>query len=87
MAAPALAAPAERLGAWAAFAGVLAAAGCPSICSHPAFYAETYGLSLQTLGLTLLFLRVIDVVQDPALGWLAERLGPKMPWPSSCRGP
>ena len=65
----------DRLPAWSVFAGVLSAAGLPIYLFAPAFYAETYGVSLTTLGLLLFGLRLFDLVQDPALGWLTERLG------------
>ena len=65
----------DRLPAWTLFAGVLSAAGLPIYLFAPAHYAETYGVSLTTLGLLLFGLRLFDVVQDPLLGWLAERLG------------
>jgi glycoside/pentoside/hexuronide:cation symporter, GPH family len=63
-----------RLPAWSLFAGTLAAAGLPIYIHAPKFYADTYGVSLATLGLVLFGLRLLDVVQDPALGWLSERL-------------
>jgi len=74
-----LPAPRDRLAAWSLFAGVLSAAGLPIYLFAPAYYAQTYGVSLTTLGLLLFGLRLFDVVQDPALGWLAERLGPGKP--------
>ena len=79
MAAAIAPARADRLPAWSLFAGVLASAGLPIYLFAPAFYAETYGVSLTTLGLLLFGLRLFDVVQDPALGWLAERLGKGKP--------
>ena len=56
---------------WAVFGGVLSAAGLPIYLHAPKFYVDTYGISLATLGGTLAALRLIDVVQDPLLGWLA----------------
>lgn len=58
------------------FAAALAGAGLPIYIFAPAFFAETYGVSLTAMGAVLLFLRLFDAVQDPVLGWLAERLGP-----------
>ena len=56
---------------WAVFGAILSAAGLPIYLHAPKFYVDTYGLSLATLGGTLAALRLIDVVQDPVLGWLA----------------
>lgn len=64
-----------RLWAFGLLAAVLSGAGLPIYLFAPKVYAETYGLSLGTLGAVLFALRLVDVVQDPALGWLAERLG------------
>lgn len=61
------------LAPWSLFAALIAAAGLPIYIHAPAVYAETYGIGLGALGLTLALLRVIDVVQDPLLGWFAER--------------
>jgi glycoside/pentoside/hexuronide:cation symporter, GPH family len=61
------------LGQWSLFAAMVAAAGLPIYIHAPAVYAERYGIGLATLGGVLGLLRLIDVVQDPLLGWLAER--------------
>jgi GPH family glycoside/pentoside/hexuronide:cation symporter len=65
----------ERLGAYALFGAVLSGAGLPIYIYAPKFYADSYGVSLTTLAVVLFGLRLFDVVQDPALGWLSERLG------------
>lgn len=65
----------DRLPAWTLFSAVLSSAGLPIYLFAPAYYAETFGLSLTSLGLILFGLRLFDVAQDPALGWLSERLG------------
>ncbi|PTX57646.1 GPH family glycoside/pentoside/hexuronide:cation symporter [Litoreibacter ponti] len=65
----------DRLGAYALFAAVLSGAGLPIYIYAPKFYADTYGVSLATLGTVLFVLRLLDVVQDPVLGWVSERLG------------
>lgn len=65
---------APRLPAYALFAGMLAAAGLPLYIHAPKVYADAHGVSLAALGTALFALRLIDVVQDPALGWLAARL-------------
>jgi GPH family glycoside/pentoside/hexuronide:cation symporter len=62
-----------RLLPWSLFAAMIAAAGLPIYIHAPKFYVDAYGVSLSSLGLVLGLLRLIDVVQDPALGWLAER--------------
>ncbi|MBS0125720.1 MFS transporter [Thetidibacter halocola] len=64
----------DRLGAWAGFAAVIAAAGLPIYIHAPKFYVDTYGVSLATLGAVLFALRLLDVVQDPLLGRLAVAL-------------
>jgi GPH family glycoside/pentoside/hexuronide:cation symporter len=64
---------AARLPAWAGFGALIAAAGLPIYIHAPKFYVDSYGVSLAALGGVLFALRLIDVVQDPLLGWLAER--------------
>ncbi|MDT8345155.1 MAG: MFS transporter, partial [Thermohalobaculum sp.] len=58
--------------------GVMAAAlafgGLPLYVHAPRFYAEEMGLGLGMLGAILLGARAIDSVQDPVLGWLADRM-------------
>lgn len=63
-----------RLPAYALFAAIISAAGLPIYIYAPKFYADTYGVSLTALGALLAALRLVDVVQDPALGWISERL-------------
>lgn len=70
---PALAAPSARLAPWSLFAAMIATAGLPIYIHAPKFYVDEYGVSLASMGLALGLLRLVDVVQDPALGWLAER--------------
>ncbi|WP_084860917.1 MFS transporter [Salibaculum halophilum] len=64
----------QRLPAYAGFAAVLSGAGLPIYIYAPKFYADNYGVSLALLGAVLFGLRLLDVVQDPALGWVSERL-------------
>lgn len=64
----------DRLGAYALFAAVLSAAGLPIYIYAPKFFSDNYGVSLATLGAVLFGLRLFDVVQDPVLGWISERL-------------
>ncbi len=70
---PAAALSAPDLGRWAAFSAVLAAASLPIYINAPKFYVDEYGISLGALGAMLFALRLIDVVQDPMLGWLSDR--------------
>ena len=67
----------HRLPAWSLFAALIAMAGLPIYIHAPKFYVDTYGTSLATMGVTLAALRLIDVVQDPLLGWLAEATRPR----------
>ncbi len=66
---------AAPLGSYALFAAMLAAAGLPIYIHAPKVYAEDYGIGLGLLGAVLFALRLFDVVQDPALGWVVARLG------------
>ena len=59
-------------GAWGVFAAMLAMAGLPIYIHAPKFYVDEYGTSLAALGAVLFALRMLDFVQDPALGWLAS---------------
>lgn len=65
----------DRLGAYALFGAVLSGAGLPIYIYAPKFYADSFGVSLTTLAFVLFGLRLFDVVQDPILGWVSERLG------------
>ncbi|MFQ3184736.1 MAG: GPH family glycoside/pentoside/hexuronide:cation symporter [Alteromonas macleodii] len=64
----------QRFPAYTGFAAVLSGAGLPIYIYAPKHYADTYGVSLTALGAVLFGLRFFDVVQDPILGWVAERL-------------
>ncbi len=55
-------------------AATLAFAGLPLYVHAPRYYAEEMAVGLPMLGAVLLGARVIDSVQDPILGWLADRL-------------
>lgn len=57
---------------WAAFSAMLAMAGLPIYIHAPKFYVDEFGVSLTALGSVLFALRLIDFVQDPVLGWLAQ---------------
>ncbi|KIN74784.1 Sodium:galactoside symporter family protein [Sulfitobacter guttiformis KCTC 32187] len=60
--------------AYALFAALLACAGLPIYIHAPKFYVDEYGVSLSALGAVLFGLRLLDVVQDPLLGRLSEKL-------------
>ena len=64
----------ERLPAYTGFAAVLSGAGLPIYIYAPKYYADTFGVSLTALGAVLFGLRLFDVIQDPVLGWISERL-------------
>ena len=68
-------APAPRFWGYSLYGGMLAMAGLPIYIHAPFFYVEEYGAALGLLGTVLFVLRALDFVQDPALGWLAARLG------------
>lgn len=55
-------------------AAALAFAGLPLYIHAPRFYAEEMAVGLPILGVVLLLARGIDSVQDPVIGWLADRL-------------
>jgi GPH family glycoside/pentoside/hexuronide:cation symporter len=58
---------------WSVFAAMLSFAGLPIYIHAPKFYVDEYGVGLAAMGVALGLLRLVDVVQDPALGWVAER--------------
>ncbi|WP_333714468.1 MFS transporter [Yoonia sp.] len=64
----------DRLPAYSLFAAVLAGAGLPIYIYAPKYYADTFGVSLAALGALLFGLRLFDMIQDPVLGWISERL-------------
>ncbi|MEM9210987.1 MAG: MFS transporter [Pseudomonadota bacterium] len=65
---------ATRFPQFSLFAGMLAFAGLPLYIHAPKFFADKYGLSLSLLGGALLAVRALDFIQDPALGWVADKL-------------
>jgi Na+/melibiose symporter-like transporter len=52
----------------------LAILSLPLYIYLPTFYAEETLLSLTTIGLVLLFARLIDMITDPLTGWLNDHL-------------
>lgn len=60
---------------YAFFAAPLAAVGIPIYIYAPKFLVDHHGLSLWSVGAMFLFLRLIDVIQDPFLGKIAQTIG------------
>lgn len=58
---------------YASMALPIAFAGIPIYILLPDFYATQHQVSLSSLGLALLLLRIIDSVQDPYIGWICDR--------------
>lgn len=58
------------------YALMLAAAGIPLYIHLPRFASVNLGVGLGVVGALLLAIRVIDLVQDPAIGWMIDR------WPA-----
>ncbi|MDG2296530.1 MAG: MFS transporter [Paracoccaceae bacterium] len=52
---------------------MLGAAGLPIYIHAPKFFVDQYGVSLGALGAALFVLRLLDFVQDPLIGTLAEK--------------
>lgn len=61
------------LPSYSVFAATIATAGLPIYIHAPKFYVDSYGVGLAALGTTLFGLRLLDFVQDPALGWLSRK--------------
>lgn len=55
------------------YALMLAAAGIPLYIHLPRFASLNLGLGLGTVGTILLVIRVVDLVQDPLIGWSIDR--------------
>ncbi|SMP00809.1 MFS transporter [Shimia sagamensis] len=62
------------------YALMLAAAGIPLYIHLPRFASVNLGIGLGTVGTILLAIRLIDLVQDPLIGWAIDR------WPQAQRG-
>lgn len=65
---------------YALLAAPVAFAGFPLYILAPDFYATRYGVSLGTLGVLLLALRLFDAVQDPLIGRLSDRYHVHRAW-------
>jgi Na+/melibiose symporter-like transporter len=55
------------------YAFILAAAGIPLYIHLPRFAAVELGMGLAALGGVLLMIRLVDLVQDPLIGWAIDR--------------
>ncbi len=73
-----------RLVAYGGLGLPLAALNLPLYVYLPAFYAETAGLGLATVGTVLLAARLLDALSDPLIGELSDRtrsrFGRRRPW-------
>ncbi len=58
------------------YALMLAAAGIPLYIHLPRFAAVNLGIGLGVIGTILLVIRLVDLVQDPLIGWAIDR------WPA-----
>lgn len=65
--------PPSNLMRYGVFSGMLAFVGLPLYIHAPKFFVDEYGLGLGVIGVTLLFLRALDFVQDPLIGWLSDK--------------
>ncbi len=59
------------------YALMLAAAGIPLYIHLPRFASVNLGIGLGMIGTVLLVIRLVDLVQDPLLGWAIDR------WPTA----
>lgn len=55
------------------YALMLAAAGIPLYIHLPRFAAVNLGIGLGVIGTVLLIIRLVDLVQDPLIGWAIDR--------------
>ncbi len=55
------------------YALMLSAAGIPLYIHLPQYASVNLGIGLGTLGIVLLAIRLIDLVQDPLIGWAIDR--------------
>ncbi|MGH1369863.1 MAG: MFS transporter [Maritimibacter sp.] len=62
------------------YAMMLAAAGIPLYIHLPRFASVELGIGLGTIGVILLLLRMVDLVQDPLIGWAIDQ------WPRAQTG-
>lgn len=79
----------QKLGAWtiAAYAAPMVPIWmlhAPALSILPGLYSTVSGIDLATIGIILLFSRVLDGVTDPVVGYLSDRtsteIGRRKPW-------
>lgn len=61
---------------YAGLAFPLAMLGLPLFVYLPLYYSESFALGLGLIGTALLLSRLLDVLTDPVIGWLSDRLLP-----------
>ncbi len=61
------------------YALMLASAGIPLYIHLPTFATVNLGIGLGTVGAILLAIRLVDLIQDPLIGWMIDR------WPNAQR--
>ncbi len=75
---------AQRLIAYSAPSLVTSVAALPMALFVPAFYAGVLGVPLASVGVAIALSRLLDVVTDPLIGSLSDRLripgGHRKPW-------
>jgi Na+/melibiose symporter-like transporter len=76
--------PAQRIVLYALPSLVTSVAALPMALFVPAFYADDLGLPLAAVGVAIAASRLLDVVTDPLIGTLSDRLetrwGRRKPW-------
>lgn len=76
--------PSQRIVLYALPSLVTSVAALPMALFVPAFYAEDLGLPLAAVGGAIAASRLLDVVMDPLIGSLSDRLGTRSgrrkPW-------
>ncbi len=70
----------KQLLQYSALALPLAFAGLPIYLLAPDFYATSYDISLASIGLVLLFLRLMDALIDPVLGYMIDYWAQRFEW-------
>lgn len=63
----------QHIAKYASIAFPVAFAGIPIYLFLPEYYHSQFSLSLTTLGLALFFLRILDAMLDPCIGWYCDR--------------
>lgn len=69
--------PVSILAAYALPGLPLAALTLPLYVLLPTFYTEALGISLASVGFALVVMRTFDALNDPVIGWVADRFRPE----------